>query len=398
MKDLAYFAGYGKQYWFNLIKPDIDGKCDCITVCEVDRVSGKMKVVNSLHGLESPATLVVSPDGRFLYAANELNNFEGLGNGGGISAFSIDGEGGIKLINQSFAAGSCTAYITVDKTGRYILVANHGSYYYCSRYEILDDGSIKPIVIKDEGCVCLFEVREDGGVGKLLDRLVLDGVGYDPLVHGSSHPHSVLIDDDDFVVVPNKGGDNIYVCRLDRDCGKLMPLSVFDAGCGSSPRHAFFCKGTPYVLVVNEYDAHVCSYRLDRKEGELSLVSRLDTYNGDVNQSSNLISTKRPWAIDVQVHPNGKFVYVNNTQDLISLFHMDKESGELELIDQLRVGSSGMTRGMQISPDGRFLCVTCVSGEEAKVYSINQDVGVLSLVQNISLPTPTALRYVYEDR
>lgn len=397
MKDLAYFAGYGKQYWLNLIEPNIDGRCDGITVCEVNRDDGRMNVVNSIHGIESPATLVVSPDGRFLYAANELNNFKGLGNGGGVSAFSIDGEGGIELINQSFAAGSCTAYIAVDRTGKYLFVANHGSYYYCSRYDISSNGDIHPVVVRDEGCVCMFQIREDGGIGRLMDRIVLEGVGTDPLIHGSSHPHSIVIDDDDFVVIPNKGGDNIYVCRLDRMEGRLVTLSVFDAGVGSSPRHAFFCKGTPYLLVVNEYDAHLCSYRLNRGNGTLSLVDRLDTYNDEVVHDGNLVTTRRPWAIDVQMHPNGRFVYSNNTQGLISLFYFSPIDGGLELVRQFHVDSIGMTRGIQVSPDGRFLCVTCVNGDIAKVYEIDQETGFISLVHEVGLPTPTALRFVYAD-
>jgi len=398
-KYFAFFGGYGDQYWWNLLEPNIKGNCNGITVCTLDSANGVLKPSNSIDGIESPATLCVSPDQKFLYAANELNNFRGTGYGGGISAFSIDkNTGNIRLINQSLAFGSCTAYITIDKTGKYLLVANHGSYYYCSRYKKTDKG-LEPDVIRDEGCVCLFEVREDGGVGELLDRLVLEGTGADPFIHASSHPHSVLIDNNDFIIIPNKGGDNIYVCKLDREKEKIVTLSVFHTGFGSSPRHAMFCPGTPYVLVLNEFDAHLSSYRLDYETGKLTQISRLDTYNPNffIENGDGAKTNKRQWACDVQLHPNGKFVYCNNHQNIIILFYFDKTTGSLELAGHYPIAAKGMTRGMQIDRNGKFLVVTCVLSNKAICYSLDQETGVPEQISEVELPTPTALRFVYPD-
>ena len=70
--------------------------------------------------------------------------------------------GQAEKINDSLAYGSSTAYITLDKTGKFIFVANHGSKYYCTRYPVVE-GKRRPLVIRDEGCICVFAVREDGG-------------------------------------------------------------------------------------------------------------------------------------------------------------------------------------------------------------------------------------------
>ena len=141
-KTLCFFGGYGPQYWLNIRTPDIEGKCDGITVCSLDD-EGKLIKLSDIHGIDSPATLAVSPGGKFLYAANELNNFKGLGHGGGISSFSFDEKSNkLKILNQVSAAGSCTAYIAIDKYGKYLFVANHGSYYYVARYEIGDFGQL----------------------------------------------------------------------------------------------------------------------------------------------------------------------------------------------------------------------------------------------------------------
>ena len=177
-----------------------------------------------------------------------------------------------------------------------------------------------PDVQRDEGCVSLFAIRSDGGVGKLLDRLILQGVGSDPIVHGSAHPHSVQIDDEDFVVIPNKGGDNIYVAKLNRETERLEALSVCPCDHGSSPRHLCFVPDTPWVLIQNEFDAHLCSYHLNRETGYLTPVSQVDTIDRSKPTTVTSIGTMvQQWGLDVQVHPNGCFVYTNNTVGTVYL-------------------------------------------------------------------------------
>lgn len=394
-KYLAYFAGYGPQYWMNIVEPTIYGLADGITVCEVDPDSGKMKVINGTHGEDSPATLVLSPDGKYLYAANELSNFKGVGYGGGLTAYRIDGEGGIEKINDSLAGGACTAYITTDRTGRFLLVANHGSYYISSQYEF-KDGEVIPKPVRDKGTVSLFEVREDGGIGKFLDLKEVRGTYQDNLSHSTGHPHSVLISDDDYVVVPDKGGDAVYVYRLDRQNKKLVETDLFEAGYNSCPRHAMFVKDTPYVLVQNEFDGHLCSYELNRDTGKLKAISRIDTWDKSIKTKGGLVTHEHPWGCDVQIHPNKKFVYTDNSQNIVCLFYFDDADGKLTYVKNFRLPEEcEMCRGIQISPDGRFICVTGVMTNKAWIYSIDPDSGDLSFAGDIELPTPTALRYQY---
>lgn len=393
----ACFGGFGKQYWANLYAPNIDGKCQQLTICRVDGDTGRMTVHSTVPEIHNPSTVVVSPDQNYIYAGNEDHDFRERGYGGGLTAFRFDmTTGKAEKINDSLAYGSSTAYITLDKTGKFIFVANHGSKYYCSRYPIVE-GKRRPMVIRDEGCICVFAVREDGGIGELVDRLVLEGTGIDPVEHASAHPHSILLDDQDFAIIPNKGGDNIYVCKFDRAARKLRTLSVFQAEYGSSPRHACFVPGTPFVLVQNEYDGHLCSYALDRSTGVLTRISRVDSWDPDLKQDktfSLLDSRKHPWGIDVQLHPNGRFVFNNNTQGIVGTFELNRETGELTLRHRFLLGKV-FSRGIQVDRSGRFLVVTGVTAEKALVLAIDEQTGALSLSSEVALPTPTALRFLY---
>lgn len=395
MKKYAIFGGYGDQYWTNLAQPNFRGKCHGLTVCEVQD-NGQMEKCFSNDGIESPATLVLSSDHQFIYAANETHDFIERGYGGGITAFRFDPEtGSVEKINQSLSYGASPAYVFLDKTDKYLFAANHGSKFYCTSF-VEKDGELVPKVLRDEGCVSMFAVREDGGIGKLLDRVVFEGTGIDPFDHASAHPHCVIIDDQDFIIIPDKGADCIHVCKLDRDHEKMQVLSTCKTELGSSPRHAAFVPGTDFVLVINEYDGHVCSYRLDRSGGTLTRISRLDCGDPSREFVHSIYQRKmHAWACDVQVHPNGRFVYTNIDQKILSLFCLDHSTGELTLQEQLDVDAS--SRGMQIDPEGKYLVTACMMSEKAEIYAIDQDSGRLTYHSSVDLPTPSALRFAYPN-
>lgn len=396
-KIYACFGGFSDQYWTKLSTPDIKGDCDGLTLCEMDMETGKMKIVSQNHGVDSPSTLVISPSQKYIYVGNEGHDYKGRGMGGGVSAFFLNMETKeMEEINESFAFGSSTCYVALDRTGNYLFVANGGSKFYVTRV-IEKNGEFEPVVLRDEGCVCVFKIREDGGIGNLVDRVVLTGTGIDPVEHASAHPHSVLVDEQDFIIIPNKGGDDIYVGKFNRKSEKIQILSIFKTEFGSSPRHVAFVKGTPYVLVQNEYDGHVNSYFLDREKGELRRISRLDTIIEDMPIPDNqLFGKKHPWGIDVQIHPGGRFVFTNNTQVSLNTFELNNK-GELKLKFQYYLDVPNMTRGMQIDRQGKFLVVTGVMSNRSYIFSIDQEDGNLTLTSDIELPTPTALCFIYPE-
>lgn len=393
----AFIGGYGVQYWTGIAEPTIYGKCQAISICKLDVETGNLMLLGEGDSVISPSTLVVSPDNRYVYTTNETSDFEQRGYGGGISAFRFDHESAsLKLINQSLSFGAFPAYISIDKTGKFLLVANHGSKLYCTRFEE-KDGKLYPKVIRDEGCICLFSIDTDGGIGELLDRIVFEGSGLEPIDHASAHPHSIMIDEQDYIIVSDKGADCLYSCRLNRLKEKIDLLATHHTGLGTSPRHAVFVKGTDYVVVINEYDGHLNSFSLNRETGELLPISRI--YCGDISREYNHPFYHRimkyAWANDVQIHPNGRFIYANIDQSLISLFYINHANGELQLVKQFPVvgANHGTSRGMQIDPSGNYLMVAGLMNEKVFTYRINQSDGEISYLASLDLPTPTAISF-----
>ena len=391
----AIFGGYSDQYWTSVATPVFKGRCHGLTVCKFDTATGTLCQHSRIWDIESPATLTVSPDGSRVYAANETSDFTQRGYGGGISAFSFDYETGeLRLINQSLSYGAYPADISLDKSGKFLFVANHGSKLYCTRFEE-KEGELVPVVIRDEGCLCMFSINEDGSIGRLLDRVVFTGSGLNPVDHGSAHPHAVKIDEQDFIIVPDKGADSIHILKLDRKNKKMVHLSDFHTGLGSSPRQATFVKDSDFVLVVNEYDGHLCSYKLERQSGELTQISRLDCGDPSEPYFHKFYGTPmHAWANDVQIHPNGKYAYTNIDQNIFSQFEINRCSGELRLVSRLKTRGPSC-RGMKIDRTGSYLIGAGWDAEKACIFKIDPVSGALSLTQEIGLPTPTAVEFIY---
>ena len=115
-----------------------------IYLLEIDLASGRLTTKGEVAKLADPSFLAIHPSRKFLYAVNkELDKFKGR-KGGGVSALSIDpASGTLTLLNQQSSVGSGPCHLTVDGTGKNVLVANYGSGSVAC-LPIQADGSLSP--------------------------------------------------------------------------------------------------------------------------------------------------------------------------------------------------------------------------------------------------------------
>jgi len=91
--------------------------------------------------------VAVHPSGKYLYAANEA------GKASAVSAFAVDANSGkLTLLNQIPSFGEDPCYLSFDKTGKYVLVANYSS-GTIAVFPILADGRLgeHTALLKDQG-------------------------------------------------------------------------------------------------------------------------------------------------------------------------------------------------------------------------------------------------------
>jgi 6-phosphogluconolactonase len=105
--------------------------------------SSKGKLTPLELGAESanPSFLADDSDGKYLYAVNETETFNGQATGA-VSAFAIHpNDGKLSLLNQVSSRGQDPAHIVLDHTGKYALVANYttGS---VAVFPVLGDGRL----------------------------------------------------------------------------------------------------------------------------------------------------------------------------------------------------------------------------------------------------------------
>ena len=75
----------------------------------------------------SPSFVTVDRARGLLFAVNEINDYQGKPTGS-VSAYSIDrATGRLTLINQQPSMGRSPCHLTLDRTGRHLLVANYSS-------------------------------------------------------------------------------------------------------------------------------------------------------------------------------------------------------------------------------------------------------------------------------
>ena len=100
------------------------GASEGIYLYKLNLASGALTKVSSIKS-EDPAFLALDRKRKFLYAANEIGEFQGK-KSGSVSAFSIHQKTGeLTFLNQqpTNSPGPCS--VTVDKTGRCVLAANY---------------------------------------------------------------------------------------------------------------------------------------------------------------------------------------------------------------------------------------------------------------------------------
>src|ERR1700719_4278423 len=124
---------------------------------EFDADTGKLTPKGVAAETPDPSWVAVHPSGKYLYAANEA------GKASTVSAFAVDTKSGkLALLNQLPSLGEDPCYLSFDKTGNYLLVANYSS-GTIAVFPILADGRLgeHTALVKDQGATGPNKERQE---------------------------------------------------------------------------------------------------------------------------------------------------------------------------------------------------------------------------------------------
>lgn len=325
-----------------------------------DDNSGRLTPLGVAAETPSPSFLTASTDGRFVFAVNEVQSFEGKLSGS-VTSFTVDAASARLTevsVQPSMGAGPC--HLALDRTGRYLAVANYGGGNY-ALFPVGVDGRLQPATSVITGA------RPDSP--KPLGHMV----GFDA---GNR-----------FLIAADKGLDRMLVYRFDASTGvaSATPPSVTALPTGSGPRHFAWHPNRRWVFTINELSATITTLSWDPASGALTEQGSVPTRPAGVTGGSTA---------EIAVHRTGRFVYGSNRgHDSIAVFSVGAD-GALSLVEHQ--STRGETpRNFALDPTGRWLIAGNQRSHTLAVFSIDQTTGALSPVGNlVSVGSPVSVLFM----
>ncbi len=318
----------------------------------------------------NPSFLAVHPNHRFLYAVNETGDYKGQ-KSGAVTAFSIDHvTGKLTQLNQVASGGADPCYITVDNTGKYVLVANYTG-----------------------GSIAAFPVLADGRLGEASAFIQHTGHGTNPKRQEGPHAHSIdLSSDNSFAIVDDLGLDETLVYKFDSAKGSLTlndpPFAQAAAGAG--PRHFAFHPNGKFGYVLDEMGSTVSAFSYDGAGGDLHPLQTISSLPKGFTGHND--------AAEIEVHPSGKFLYASNRgHDSIALFSIDPNKGTLKLIEYVPTKGAS-PRNFAIDPTGKLIFAENEKSDNIVLFRINPQSGRLTPTGKVlDISQPVCVKFVPID-
>jgi 6-phosphogluconolactonase len=310
-----------------------------LLIFRLDTDAGRLIPLGKADGGKDPSFLAFDPRGRFVYAVNEVPD-------GRVLSFAVDpASGGLTRINDTSSAGVGPAHLSVDATGRWVLVANYAD--------------------PRPGTIAVLPVGEGGQLGAAVATH-----DFGP----ATMPHFIATDPGNrFVFVPCKGGPYVARFGFDAATGHLTPVRPdrIAAAIGSGPRHLAFHPSHKFAFVINEQALTITSYAFDPEQGQLTEIATVPTIPADVTDRKGFSTA------EIEVHPSGKWLYGSNRgHDSIVQFAIDGATGRLTLVGHERRNIQ-KPRHFSLDPSGKVLLVANQGGASVSIFRIDPGTGRL---------------------
>jgi len=330
---------------------------DGLNVYRVDEATGAWAHVQHVGGLTNPSYLALSPDQRCLYAVHGDEDYA--------TAFALDpATGHARLINRAAAGGTNGVRQALDQAGRFMVVANYAS-----------------------GTVAVMAVGADGALKDHHHLSKLEGErGPHRIQQTGALPHDVVFDPTgQYVLVPDKGLDRVFVFGFDVRTGTLAPTAQGSVQTrpGAGPRHLAFHPRLPIMWVLNELDSTATTYRWDPSTGALAPLQVITTLPTDFTGYST--------TAEIAVTPDGRFVYCSNRgHESVTIFAADAASGLLAHAGW-EPTQGAHPRFICLDPTSRFLYAANEQGDTIVAFRVDATTGKLTptgqVVRNASPAT-----------
>ena len=273
------------------------------------------------------------PTSPWLYVVNESGT-------GAVMAFSINPDSGdLTKLNEISSNGGGPTHVSVDRSGKYVMTANYGT-----------------------GEINSFAIQNDGRLGPAIASTI-----------AGQNAHQILSGPvGTGVYVPCLGSNYLAQYSLNTQTGQLTALSppTLNVVTGG-PRHMAFHPSKPWAYVLKELNSTIQALSFNEATQQMQLlgtaISTRPTPTPGTNNSG----------AEVQVHPNGNFVYTSNRGDnSLALFSVNTD-GTLAFKSATPTGGT-IPRHFSILPNGKWILAANQDSGTVTVLELNPETGALA--------------------
>ncbi|MCC9166744.1 lactonase family protein [Pontibacter harenae] len=303
---------------------------ESIFLYSLNSETGELTRKSAAKGGENPSFLTLDEERRYLYAVNETMNYDGK-ESGAVSAFAIDEHSGrLNFLNRIASQGGAPCHISIDKTGKTVLVANYMG-----------------------GNVAAYQIQESGQLSQAKDVKQHEGSGPNKDRQEAAHAHYIAPDPENkFALAVDLGTDKVMSYRLDAANGTLTPNEpavAYATKPGAGPRHLDFHPNGRYAYLINELNSTMEVLAYDAEKGTFTGVQAISTIPSDFTENNQ--------CAEVKVSSDGKFLYGSNRgHNSMVVYSIDENSGELKLVEHVNTGGD-WPRDFSLDPSENILVV-----------------------------------------
>lgn len=328
---------------------------------ELDEDKGNLTPKGSLSYPHAATFFAKSADGKYFYALlRTINEMAQMMAGkpleGFVATYTVDGKtGALKEIARRSSEGDRPTYITIDKTGKFALVANNLGHLVGNS-------------------IVVFPIGGDGVLGAPVHKQMTGIRAHQVRVHPSNK----------WVYVPNIDSDTVSQYAFDEKTGALTPLEPVDATVvpKDGPRHLDFHPSGKWVYLSNEYAANVDTFTVN----DNGTLTRMPPAVSGLPPDHML---PRKWQSEIRVAPSGKFLYAGErVHETLAIFAIDQSTGAITL--KKNEPTLGKTpRNFVLDSSGKWLVVGNQESSSLVLFKVDPATGLLAKTAGpIGQPTP----------
>ena len=303
-----------------------------------------------------------SPDRKYLFAACEVDSFNGKPTGE-LASFRV-ADGKLEQLSGRNSAGKGTCHCAIDHTGRVLVAADYGG-----------------------GSAASFKVA-DGKLSELVWSEHYIAHGPNPDRQEAAHAHFASFSPDNrFAYVNDLGGDVIHIYTFNTVTAVLKRTGAYHSAPGAGPRTLHFHPNGHVAYSMNELNSTVDILKWNKTDGSLTLVSRVELLPANAPAGST--------GCDTVIANDGRYVYfANRGDDFLYSFKADPATGALTPME--RTGTGGKTpRNFTLDPTEHWMLTAEQDSSNLAVFARNLGTGKLANEgKKVDCPTPMCILFV----